>query len=112
MIREIDKDAITKIRTTILKAAKKYNIKIYRIILFGSRASEEAKEYSDWDILVTTNEKVDRNTFWHFYIETIRRLREYGIKVDLIIIDRETFERKKNVVNTIANEASEEGVTL
>jgi len=101
-----------KIKQVVLEIANKYGIKVDRIILFGSRARGEAGRESDWDVLITTEEKISRDTFWAFYIEAVRRLREDNIKVDLIVIDRETFERKKDVVNTIANEASVEGVVL
>jgi predicted nucleotidyltransferase len=108
-----DRDTVTtEIKHTILEVADKHGVKVDRIILFGSRVSGEAGKYSDWDVLITTEEKLERDAFWVFYIKVVRKLREGNIKVDLIIIDRGTFERKKDVVNTIANEASVEGVTL
>jgi len=46
------------IKEIILKTAKKHNIEIDKIILFGSRARGDYREDSDWDILIVTRKKL------------------------------------------------------
>jgi len=89
------------------------NIEIDKIILFGSRARGDYREDSDYDILIVTKEKLNRENFWKLYINSVRNLFKEGFKkVDLIIIDVEEFEKRKNVINTIPNEAIKEGTVL
>ncbi len=48
------------IKETILNVARKHNIEIDKIILFGSRARGDYKEDSDWDILIVTKKKLPK----------------------------------------------------
>ena len=101
------------IKETILNVAEKYDIEVDRIILFGSRARGDYREDSDWDILVITKKRLDWRKRRNFYSSCIRDLYEMGVKrVDLIIMDKELFERKKHVVNTVANESLLEGTAM
>ena len=100
------------IRQTILDTAKRFNIQVDKVILFGSRARGDYREDSDWDILVVTEEKLDRRKYLEFYSAVIKALHEKKIKSDLIIVDKETFEKKKHIANTIVNEAFTEGIPL
>ena len=98
------------IKKTILETALEERISIGKIILFGSRARGNYKEDSDYDILIITNEKLTREKMLSFYTKCIRKLFKKGIKrIDLVILDKATFERERKVVNTIANEAILEG---
>ncbi len=54
-------ETLKLIKETILNIAKKYNIEIDKIILFGSRARGDFKEDSDWDILIVIKNKVNNN---------------------------------------------------
>jgi len=100
------------IKETILNVAKEYNVEIDKIILFGSRARGDYREDSDWDILIVTKEKLDRKKYLTFYSKIINILYEKNIQCDLVIMDKETFEKKKDIVNTIANEALIEGIVI
>jgi len=104
---------LKKIKEIILDVAKEMKIEIDKIILFGSRARGDYREDSDYDILIVTKEKLDREFFWKFYINSVRNLFREGFKkIDLIVIDINEFEKRKKVVNTIPNEAIEEGIVL
>ncbi len=97
------------IKETILDIAKKYNIEIEKIILFGSRAREDYKEDSDYDILIITKEKLDWRIRKKFWIEIIRKL---PYTIDLIITDKETFEKNSKYVGNVAYEAKIEGIII
>ena len=61
-------ETLKLIREAILNIAKQHNIKIDKIILFGSRARGDYKEDSDWDILIVTEEKLDKKDTGRFLI--------------------------------------------
>ncbi len=48
------------IKEIILNVAKKYNIEVDKIILFGSRARGDYREDSDWDLLIVTKNRLNR----------------------------------------------------
>jgi len=105
-------ETLKLIKETILNVAKEYNVEIDKIILFGSRARGDYREDSDWDILIITRERLDRKKYLAVYSKIINILYEKNIQCDLVIMDEETFEKKKDIVNTIANEALIEGVII
>lgn len=98
-----------EIKRTILKVAEKYGIEIEKIILFGSRARGDYKEDSDWDVLVITKEKTDWKTRKKFWLEVVRLIPVY---VDLIVVDKKTFEEKSRFVGNIAYESKLEGSVI
>ena len=97
------------IKEIILKTAKKYGIEVDKIILFGSRARGDYREESDWDILIITKGKLDWKKRRSFWLEIVRALPIY---VDLIIVDKDLFERKSKYVGNIAHEAKIEGIVI
>jgi len=105
-------ETLKLIKETILNVAKEYNVEIDKIILFGSRARGDFREDSDWDILIVTKEKLNRKNYLTIYSKIINILYEKNIQCDLVIMDKETFEKKKDIVNTIANEALIEGIII
>ncbi len=108
-----EEEVLKKIKEIILNTAKKHGIEIDKIILFGSRARGDYTEESDWDILIVTKEKLNRKKYILFYSACIRSLFKNGIKrIDLIIMEKELFEERKNIINTIANEAYAEGIVI
>ncbi len=106
-----ESETLVIIKDVIRDVARACGVRIYRIILFGSRARGDYREDSDWDILVVT-EDIDRRTFWKLYIGVKRSLHRRGIKADVIIVSRSIYERKKKVVNNIAYVAETEGITI
>mgnify|MGYP000418548217 CR=1 FL=1 len=101
------------IKSIIVEIAKKYNIGIYKIILFGSRARGDYTEDSDWDILLVTEGKIDKKTKRSFLVESRRKIiRAINDPIDIIIIDKNHFEEYKNVYGDIAGIAELEGITI
>jgi len=100
---------ITLIKEVILEAVRKNNVKIDKIILFGSRARGDYREDSDYDILVITKEKLDWRIRKKVWLDIIRKI---PFRIDLIIIDRETFEERAKYVGNVLYEAKIEGKTI
>jgi len=85
-----------------------------KILLFGSRATSDFDEESDWDFLIILRKEItmkEKKALWH---EIYRRFHEYFPfeSVDIILKDTESFENEKMVVNTIAHEVYLEGVEV
>ena len=80
-----------------------------RVILFGSRARGEATRDSDIDLLVivdddTPAEKLTSRSGYEAY--------RSGRAADVFPMRAETFERERNIVNTLAAEADLDGVVV
>ncbi len=105
----MSKKTISIIQNIIVDKASKKGIIIDRIILFGSRARGNDRRESDWDIAIVTNNKLEKSTFWDFYITVKRELTKNGIPTDIIIIPKSTFEKKKKIIGNVAYYANKEG---
>jgi predicted nucleotidyltransferase len=79
-----------------------------KIILFGSRARGNAGPDSDVDLLVVMNTESGRQSD----IEIRIALDAIGIPKDIIVITPDEFERRKNIVGSIAYPAHHEGRVL
>jgi predicted nucleotidyltransferase len=85
-------------------------IKPERVYLFGSRARDDFDPGSDFDLLIVVSEselpgyKRDR--------VALRALRGLRVAVDVIVLTREEFERKLNVVCSLAATVHREGKLL
>ena len=89
-------ETLKLIREAILNIAKQHNIKIDKIILFGSRARGDYKEDSDWDILIVTEDKLNREKEQDFAIKITSELHNFiDQDVELIVVDKRTFEEYK-----------------
>ncbi len=103
------KKALKNIRCVISEVAKKHNVKIEKIILFGSRARGEHKKDSDWDLLIVTSEKLDPDSKVNFWYDIYRRL---NLPADIIIVSKETLEKFKESKGFIYSYALTEGVSI
>ena len=101
-----------EIKRTILKVAGKYGVKVDRIILFGSRARGDYREKSDWDVLIVSETKTDRNTERRFLYECVLRLLELDVDAELIMVSRDYYNKRKNAFGNICGTATLEGVVL
>jgi len=87
---------------------------ITHILLFGSRARDEADDESDWDFLVVVKKgmtKEEKIVLWHVIHRDFHELFPFT-SIDLVIKDEDEFESEKEVVNTISNEAFLEGIVV
>ena len=101
-----------EVKEVILKVAEKYGVKVDRIILFGSRARGDFREDSDWDILIVSETKTDRNTERRFLYECVLRLLDLDVDAELVIVSRDYYNKRKNTFGNICGTATLEGVVL
>ena len=112
MLTAVEQKIVEEIKRVILDAARDHEIKVRKIILFGSRARGEARTDSDWDIMVVVDKSLTRSVYWKFYLAVKRRLAKSRIPNDIVVVPKSLFERKRRIVGNIAYEAYSEGVTL
>lgn len=77
-----------------------------KVILFGSRASGDARPDSDYDFLVVEPLVDDR------FAEMVRLSALLGsamIPADIVVVTRETFDRWRGEPNSLAGRAAREG---
>ena len=79
----------------------------YKIFLFGSRASGNARNDSDYDILVVMPELTEGSR--KLAVRAYRILKGLGVAKDILFTSREKFELRKTVVNTLAEIATNDG---
>ena len=83
----VDREILDLIKKVVLEEAEKLGVGVERIILFGSRARGDAREDSDYDILIVIKGEID----WR---ARRRLLQLLGRPTDLIIEDHRTFTER------------------
>ena len=76
------------------------------VLLFGSYARGDADPGSDLDLMVI-EEQVDDKTAE--YLKIHRAVGSMGVGVDIVVISREDFERRRQVPGTVPYWAAKEG---
>jgi len=77
------------IKDLITKSLKKFDISIFKIILFGSRARKDFTEKSDWDFLIIFNNYITRDEKKVISHQIRKDLAEYHIICDVLIRTKE-----------------------
>lgn len=94
---------------------KNLGVEYYKIIIFGSRARGDlCDDESDWDILIILKETCDKKAKIILWEKIYAKIHEYFpfISIDIILKDKSSFDKEKEIVNTISNEAVLEGVSI
>jgi len=96
-----------EIAKKIKENLEKKEIRIEKIILFGSRAKESYKKESDYDFIVVSKDFEGIPIFKR--IEIVLDIKE---NIDVICLTPEEFEREKNFLGSIVSYAIKEGVEI
>lgn len=81
-----------------------------QIWLFGSRARGEAREGSDWDLLILVPDDIDDE---EITIETTWELQRHsGVRADVIACRTSDFDLTRDTANTLAYEAAHSGIRI
>ncbi len=107
-----DQKILKEIKRTIMEVAKEIGIEIDKIILFGSRARGEYRDDSDWDILVVTKKKIEKERLNRFYILIKKRLSAYLWALDLIIVSKKEHNVNSKIEIYVNHIAEKQGVIL
>ena len=105
-------------KTDVIKHLKEIlaesDIEYLRILMFGSRVRNDFGEDSDWDFLIIVKNPMNLKVKKELWLKVYRKFHErvpFG-SIDLILKDRESFEKEKAIANTISNEAYLEGIEI
>ena len=79
------------------------------ILLFGSRARGDAREWSDVDLMIIMNTVLDKRKT---AIDTQMLLKDLFISKDIIVVTKDEIRRKRNIVGTLIHAALQDGRML
>ena len=100
--------AIQVIKETI----ENKGLKVLKIILFGSRAKDTAREDSDWDFFVIIDKKLSFNEKWDIIDEIKIKLAKLKIPNDILLKSADEVEESKDDVGRITYYVLKEGVEV
>ena len=90
----------------------KLDVKVLKILLFGSRARIDFQEDSDCDLLIILKNQATRDEKNDISFQIRRSLAKKHIPCDIIIRSEAELESFKKRVNSVTKTALEEGVFL
>lgn len=85
---------------------------IQNIILFGSRASGNYNEDSDYDILVVLNEDIENDIKIKLSCVITRELANNWVNADIIVKSQSELEKYKDCIGSVVREALRKGVVV
>ena len=100
------------IKKIIIEELEKENIKVHKIILFGSRARGDFKEDSDWDVLIIVEDDIERKKKFLLISNLRKKLAKKLLDVDLIIKNKSELSFYENFYGSVIFEALKEGIEL
>jgi len=98
------------IKAILLNALK--NVKYKQIILFGSRATGNNREDSDYDVLVIVDNEFNMEEIRKIECEIRKEMASHLIDVDILVRTEELISKYKKVSGTVIYEAMKEGVLI
>ncbi|MEO0266027.1 MAG: nucleotidyltransferase domain-containing protein [candidate division WOR-3 bacterium] len=100
------------IKKTIEKIFEEIDIKIQKIILFGSRGRGDHTKGSDWDLLVVTEKNLERSQKLELSHLIRKRLADEFIPCDVLIKSNQEVEERKNIIGSVIRSALRERISL
>ena len=98
------------IKRILLNALK--NIQYNQIILFGSRATGNNREDSDYDILVIVNNSFSMDEIRKIECDIRKKMATHLIDVDILVRTEKMISKYEKVSGTVIHEAMKEGVLI
>ena len=81
-----------------------------KVILFGSRARGDARPDSDYDLFIVLDDQVSEHKLrWQAPYEARRN---FSGAVDIVRCRRSVYEDRREVIGSLANTATEEGIVV
>lgn len=96
----------------IFKALSLKRVLLYKMILFGLRASGDAMPYSDMDIVVILNKAPDKYDLDYISDCAWEAGFENGIAVVVVVFSREEWEDSPERYSLLAQDVEAEGVLI
>ncbi len=112
--RKIKMETRSEVIGKLKNILKELGVEYSKIILFGSRADKDSGEESDWDFLIILRKKIAPEEKRELWYKIYSKFHEHlpMASIDIILKDAESFEKEKEIVNTISNEVYLEGIEV
>ena len=107
MMREFDKKIIEKFKSLLLE-----KLDVNRVVVFGSRARGNPKEYSDMDVLVVLNKITSESDLEYVSECSWEAGFEDGIVIIPIVYTREIWENSPERSSLLSLAIEKEGVQI
>ncbi|MEI6823455.1 MAG: nucleotidyltransferase domain-containing protein [Bacteroidota bacterium] len=98
--------------TQIIKSVAKQFFPECEAILFGSRARNDSKTDSDYDLLIVIDKLLTPEEKLPFRTKIRKELLKYNIISDILIQSKEEVEEKKQLTGHIVKTILKEGVLI
>ncbi len=95
-----------------LYAEIKYKLDVSNIILFGSKARNEATEYSDVDLLVLTRRKKNKQDRWLLSDIAAEINIDYGVALECLYYCESDWEAGDEINPLLKENVEREGIPL
>ena len=100
------------IKQIVMSVLTNQSITASKLILFGSRARNDFKKDSDWDLLLILENETSREEKIEISYQIRRALAKRHIASDVIIRSQSEIQKFTKRVNSLTKTAIEEGVPL
>jgi len=97
------------IKDVVASESREKGVEVKGIILFGSRARDDYREDSDWDLLVVVGGSPSREAIRRLQYRIYKSLSKNRIYCDVVVVSEEYYHKYRDVVGTIAYYAHIEG---
>ena len=82
------------------------------VMLFGSRANETAKDESDYDVLIITNQLLTPAKKIPIRTQIRKDLLKFGVRSDILIQSRTEIEKKKKLPGHLIRNIMRDAILL
>jgi|YelNatPaOPRAMG01_1025707.scaffolds.fasta_scaffold251397_2 predicted nucleotidyltransferase len=104
--------SIKEIKDEILICLNQMGISVRHIILFGSRARGDFSKYSDYDILIITDNKLSIKEKMEISKKVNLGIAKLLIPSDVIVKSIDEVDYFKHQIGTVVREALKEGIEI
>jgi len=107
-----ENEILNKAKAIIRREILGSGLTLIDVILFGSRATRQARPDSDWDLLVVVSEQLDFNKKAEIATKIRRRFASLGVDADIIIKSKSQLLVEKDNTGLLAHYILQEGLFL
>ncbi|RKZ20843.1 nucleotidyltransferase domain-containing protein [bacterium] len=105
-------EILKRAKQAILKTLEKENVRVKKIVLFGSRARGMEDVKSDWDFLIVTENAIPIQIKMKLTGKLLKALAKERIPADVILKSEEEVEYYKNYTMSVVKEAIKTGTPI
>ena len=111
-VTTVDRRKLGLIKKVAISEAGELGVHVDSVILFGSRSRGDAREDSDWDILVVVREELNRDMMRELTYRIRAKLVEFlQSPVDVIVSTKGKWEKYKDEIGHLFYSVKREGIT-